>query len=141
MTRTFVVLCALAVGASADVALSANGSIPLPHARPEGATVPAQVDQARANWTLAIVDHLRAQTSYPELARLFGSEGVVLLYFVIDRKGAVHDLRVLRSSGNLLLDGRSLRLLREAQPLPPPPGELPGDRFPITLPLRYRLQP
>jgi hypothetical protein len=42
MTRTLVLLCALAVGASADTALSANGSIPLPRERPDGVTTQAQ---------------------------------------------------------------------------------------------------
>jgi TonB family protein len=143
MTRTLAVLCALALGASADAALSANDSIPLPRARSDGigTTVPPQAqDSAMANWTAELVAHIRAQTSYPELARRFGSEGVVLLYFVLDRKGDLHGVRVLRSSGSLLLDGRSVRLLYQAQPFPAPPDELAGESFRLTLPLRYRLE-
>jgi periplasmic protein TonB len=143
MTRTLLVLCALAVGASADAALSAKGSIPLPRGRPDGigATVPTQAQaSAQANWTAALVAHIRAQTGYPALARALGSEGEVQLYFVVDRKGAVDDVRISRSSGSLLLDGRSLRLLYAAQPFPLPPDELAGDRFPFTLPIPYRLQ-
>jgi TonB family protein len=142
MTRTLVLLCALAVGASADAALSANGSIPLPRERPDeiGTTVQTQAQaSAQANWIAALVAHIRAQTSYPELARLFGSEGVVQVHFVIDRKGELHGARVLRSSGSLLLDGRSVRLLYEAQPFPPPPDELVGENFEFTVPPRYRL--
>jgi TonB family protein len=146
MTRILVLLCALVVGASANPALSANGNIPSPRPRPDriGTTVPIQADQARANWVLALVDHIRAQTSYPELARLFGSEGRVLVHFVLDRKGAVHDVRIVQSSGSLLLDGRSVQLLYQAQPFPPPPdelaGELAGDQFEFIVPLRYCLQ-
>jgi TonB family protein len=136
MTRTVVLLCALAVGASADTALSAN-NIPSPRPRPDGVT--AQADQAQANWTLALVDHLRARTSYPELARLFRSEGAVRVHFVLDRKGAVSDVRVVQSSGSLLLDGRSVQLVYAAQPFPLPPAELAGDQFEFIVPLRYRL--
>jgi TonB family protein len=142
MTRTFVLLCALAVGASADVALSANGNIPSPRPRPDGmgATVQTRAQAlALANWSAALVAHLRARTSYPELARLSRSEGVVQLFVVIDRQGAVRDARVVRSSGSLLLDGGSVRLLYEAQPFPLPPDELAGDSFEFTIPVRYRL--
>ena len=147
--RTFATVIALYGGA--DAALSTSGSIPLPHARPDGigATVPTQCyphclagsaqASAQANWVAAIVAHLRARADYWKLARLLGYEGVVILSFVIDRNGAVHDVRIARRSGSLLLDGRSLRLLYEAQPFPLPPAELVGDRFPFVLPLRYCL--
>ena len=48
MTRTLAVLCALALGASADAALSANDSIPLPRARSDGigTTVPPQAQDS-----------------------------------------------------------------------------------------------
>lgn len=64
-----------------------------------------------------------------------------MVSFVIDRQGAVHDVRIARRSGSLLLDGRSVQLVYQAQPLPPPPDELLGDRdrIPVTLPIRYRL--
>jgi TonB family protein len=140
MTRTLVLLCALAVGASADAALSANGSIPLPRARPDGATVQtqAQASPLMMNWGLALREHMRAQADYPALAQLFRSQGVVYLHFAINRQGAVRDARIVYSSGSRLLDDRTMRLLYQAQPFPRPPDELAGDSFDFTIPVRYR---
>ena len=141
MIRTLVLLCTLVVSASADAALSANGNIPSPRARPAGigATVEAQAS-ALASWGLALREHMRAQADYPALAQLFRSEGVVQLFFVIDRQGAVRDARVVRSSGSRLLDDRTMRLLYQAQPFPLPPDELAGDSFDFTIPVRYCLE-
>jgi TonB family protein len=143
MTRTLAVLCALAVGASADAALSANDSIPLPRARSDGigttASTQAQAS-ALANWGMALRAHMVAQSDYPALARLFKFEGVVQLSFVIDRQGAVRAAEIARSSGSRMLDGRTLRLLYQAQPFPPPPDELVGESFSFTIPVRYRLE-
>jgi TonB family protein len=141
MTRTLAVLCALALGASADAALSANDSIPLPRARPDGIGTTAEARaSALASWGLALRDHMRAQADYPALARLFKFEGVVQLSFVIDRQGAVRAAQIARGSGSRLLDGRTLRLLYQAQPFPPPPDELVGESFSFTIPVRYCLE-
>jgi TonB family protein len=91
-------------------------------------------------WGLALREHMRTQTDYPALAQLFRSEGVVQLHFAIDRQGAVRDARIVRSSGSRLLDDRTMRLLYQAQPFPPPPDELAGDSFEFTIPIRYCLE-
>jgi periplasmic protein TonB len=94
---------------------------------------------ALLHWRAALVAHLQSHVDYPKLAQTLGSEGRALLSFVVDRKGELHNVRVVNSSGSMLLDGASLRMLYQAQPVPPPPLELAGDRFPIIVPLRYRL--
>lgn len=91
------------------------------------------------DWKAALSARIRAGTSYPELARLMRSEGVVLIGFTVDRAGAVHNVRIVRSSGSLLLDGRTVRVIYAAQPLPPPPAFLAGANFRFVLPIRYSL--
>jgi protein TonB len=105
----------------------------------EAGSVSTVEQGAMLHWRAALVAHLQSHLDYPKLAQSLGSEGRAMLSFVVDRKGALHDVRIVNGSGSMLLDGASLRMLYQAQPFPPPPRELAGDRFPITVPLRYRL--
>jgi protein TonB len=41
---------------------------------------------------------------YPEKARRFGWEGKVILYFIINEKGLVRDVKIVKSSGVQILD-------------------------------------
>jgi len=54
--------------------------------------------------------------------------------------GRVIDSRVVRSSGASALDEEALALLRRAQPFPPPPPELSGQRVDLTVPIRFNLK-
>ena len=92
---------------------------------------------AVATWKAALIEKLHSHVAYPEQAKTLGSEGLVLVTFTVDRQGAVHDARVIQSSGSSLLDDNALRTVSEAGPFPPPPSDLIGDRFSFTVPLRY----
>lgn len=92
---------------------------------------------AVAAWKAALIEQIHSHIVYSELARTLGSEGLVLVTFAVDRQGAVHDARVVKSSGSRLLDDNALQTVSEAGPFPPPPPDLIGDRFSFTLPLRY----
>jgi TonB family protein len=93
---------------------------------------------AVATWKAALIEKLRSHIAYPEQAKTLGTEGlVVLVTFTVDRQGAVHDTRVIQSSGSSLLDDNALRTVSQAGPFPPPPPDLIGDRFSFTAPLRY----
>ena len=48
--------------------------------------------------------------------------------------------RLERSSGFPLLDEEVLALIQRAQPLPPPPAEVAGDRFELLVPVAFSIQ-
>jgi protein TonB len=47
----------------------------------------------------AMIRFIRENIQYPELAYSHGHEGTVLLEFIVDRKGAVDQIKVLKSIG------------------------------------------
>lgn len=90
---------------------------------------------AMPNWTSQLVAALERQKRYPSEAR--GDQGTAQLAFNVDRHGGVHNARITRSSGSSVLDREALALVQRAQPLPPPPPEVPGAQIPIVVPIRY----
>lgn len=64
--------------------------------------------------------------------------GIVTVHFVLDRMGAVHDIRLIRSSGSRALDLAALNQIRNTQPFPrPQPGTAWRTR-PFTVHIDYR---
>jgi len=92
---------------------------------------------ALPSWRSALVAQIERYKRYPEEARSRGDQGVAQVAFSVDRNGGVHDARVVHSSGSSLLDRDALAWVARAQPLPPPPPELPGARVSVVVPLRY----
>jgi periplasmic protein TonB len=90
---------------------------------------------AAPNWKTQLVAALERQKRYPSEAH--GDQGTAQLAFNVDRQGNVHNARVTRSSGSSVLDHEALALVQRAQPLPPPPPEVPGAQIPIVVPIRY----
>lgn len=92
------------------------------------------------NWKSRLVARLERYKRYPDAALRRGEHGVAELAFEVDRRGGVHHVRILRSSGSSLLDHATLALARRAAPLPPPPAALSGRRIPIVVPIRYNIR-
>jgi periplasmic protein TonB len=90
---------------------------------------------ALPNWKSQLVAKLERSKRYPSEAR--GDQGTAQLAFNVDRQGGVHNARITRSSGSSVLDHEALALVQRAQPLPPPPPEVPGAQIPIVVPIRY----
>ena len=90
---------------------------------------------ALPNWKTALVAKLERSKRYPSEGR--GDQGTAQLAFSVDRQGNVHNARITRSSGSSVLDHETLALVQRAQPLPPPPPEVPGAQIPIVVPIRY----
>ena len=91
-------------------------------------------------WKSLLVSQLERSKRYPSEARARGEQGVAQLAFSVDRHGGVHDARIVRSSGSELLDRETLAMVERAQPLPPPPPELPGTQIAIVVPIRYNIR-
>ena len=91
-------------------------------------------------WKPQIVALLDRNKRYPESAQARREQGVVQIFFSLDRNGRLIESRVLRSSGSSLLDEEALALLLRAEPFPAPPRELPGDKVNLTVPIRFNLE-
>ena len=92
------------------------------------------------SWKSLLVSQLERSKRYPTEARVRGEQGVAQLAFNVDRHGGVHDARIVHSSGSELLDRETLVMVQRAQPLPPPPPELPGTQIEIVVPIRYNIR-
>jgi protein TonB len=92
------------------------------------------------SWQRQVVTLLERNKRYPPAARSRRQQGVAQLFFTLDRHGHVTESRVLRSSGATTLDQEALALLHRAQPFPPPPPELTGERVGVTVPIRFNLK-
>jgi len=95
---------------------------------------------ALPNWKSLLVATLERHKRYPPEAQSHGDHGVAQLAFSIDRHGGVHNARIVRSSGSSVLDQATLSLVERAQPLPPPPPEVPGAQIAISVPVRYNIR-
>lgn len=95
---------------------------------------------AVANWQSRLLARLERYKRYPDEAQSRGEHGIARLAFSVDRRGGVHGVRILRSSGSALLDRAAVALPRRAAPLPPPPAGLGGRRIPIVVPIRYSIR-
>jgi len=86
----------------------------------------------------AVQRHLqRLIRDYPGLARHHTS-GTVEVTFRVARDGTVLTAEVHRSSGYSFLDKAGLDIIYRASPMPALPASLPGEAWPIVIPIRFR---
>jgi periplasmic protein TonB len=109
-------------------------------AAPAQGQITRNTSNAVPTWKTQVVALLERNKRYPESAQSRRQQGVAQVFFSLDRQGRVIDSRVVRSSGASALDEEALALLRRAQPFPPPPSELPGQRVDLTVPIRFNLK-
>jgi protein TonB len=86
-------------------------------------------------WKRQIVGLLERNKRYPSSAR--GEQGTAQLAFSLDRQGRVLNTRIIKSSGYSVLDQEALEWVKRAQPFPPPPAEMPGDKIDLSVPYRF----
>jgi protein TonB len=72
---------------------------------------------------------------YPPVARTMGWKGVVTVSFVVLENGTAENIRVVKSSGNGVLDRNVVRTIQEIQPFPKPPG-----KAELIIPITFRLE-
>jgi len=111
----------------------------LPAAPMQGRPTPNR-SSAVPTWKTEILALLERNKRYPEAAQSRHQQGTAQVFFSLDRQGRVIDSRVVRSSGASALDEEALTLLRRAQPFPPPPPELSGQRVDLSVPIRFNLK-
>ncbi|MBU0485376.1 MAG: energy transducer TonB [Proteobacteria bacterium] len=81
-----------------------------------------------------IKDNIQKGISYPRLAREMGWQGKVIVSFMVDQDGLVHDLRIIKSSGFAALDKNAIATIKKAAPFPCPPV-----KAELVVPVIYRL--
>ena len=102
---------------------------------------PNPINSAAAeSWDMQIFAQLKRNLRYPPKAQARGEKGVVRISFSLDRHGRLIDSRILSSSGVAQLDEEALALLRRAQPFPPPPADVPGERINRDAPISFTLK-
>lgn len=91
-------------------------------------------------WQSAVLARIEQFKRYPNLAEFRHQQGVVYLRFTMDRQGQVLSAQIAKSSGYDSLDDAALALIHRAEPLPPPPAEVPGETLALTVPVQYFLK-
>lgn len=92
---------------------------------------------AETDYAALVLAWLEKHKEYPPRARMRREEGIVVLYFVIDRQGGVLESRVEESSGRALLDRAALDMLERASPLPALPEDMPQARLEMLVPVQF----
>jgi len=90
---------------------------------------------AEQSWNRQIAAVLRRVLRYPPNAR--GQTGKVMISIVLDRQGRVIESRILKPSGVAVLDEEALAIAQRAQPFPPPPAEVSGERIKRDVPVNF----
>lgn len=86
-----------------------------------------------ATWKSSVNAHLiRHKGGNPN-----GARGTAVVAFTINRSGGVVSSRLVRSSGDPVLDARAVSTPRNASPVPPPPPDVAGSTIELALPIRY----
>ncbi|MGB5949666.1 MAG: energy transducer TonB [Parvibaculum sp.] len=103
--------------------------------RPAGPSA-AQI-AAKQNYISHLFGHLERYKRYPAAARRRHQEGTVHLRFAMNARGYVTSARIEKGSGFSALDREVIEMIRRAEPLPPPPPEMPSE---YVLPLTFVLK-
>lgn len=107
---------------------------------PTPAAPPAPPSNAVPTWQGALRAHLEKHKRYPSSAQARRQEGVVYVRFAMNREGMVLWSKLERGSGTARLDDEAVELVSRAQPLPPPPADVPGDAVEIVAPVQFFLR-
>jgi protein TonB len=91
------------------------------------------------SWHRKIAEEIERHKRYPSAARARREFGKTQLGFTMDRQGIILASRIVRSSGYPSLDQEAIATVLRAQPLPPPPNNLPGTTFDFIVPIQFKI--
>jgi periplasmic protein TonB len=105
-----------------DLLPSVTWSAPEPNRKNGPKPIPLNTSEPRyITYFGSIQRSIDAHWQYPELALQYGLQGRVVIEFTILSNGRIESVRLVRSSGSMLLDEEALRAIRAAAPFPPIP--------------------
>lgn len=91
-------------------------------------------------WQQTIIYHISQHQYYPRKARKNRIQGSVIVKLLLDNKGSLINITILKSSHTPSLDEATVEMLKKASPYPQPPKELLKDNtLMVTLPIVYKL--
>lgn len=90
-----------------------------------------------STWESRLLGALNKHKRFPREAQARRQQGAPYIRFVIDRQGKVLSSVLERSSGHRALDAEAVALPRRAQPLPPPPDDVPGATVELVVPVEF----
>jgi periplasmic protein TonB len=102
--------------------------------------VPTPPSNAVPTWQGRLLGRLEQFKHYPQDAQYRREQGVAYLRFSMDRTGRVLSANIGKSSGHSELDQETLALIFRAEPLPPPPPEVPGNPIELVVPVQFLLK-
>jgi TonB family protein len=76
---------------------------------------------------------------YPEEAIQIGQQGDVIISFVLNSKGELMDIVIIKGSGSRSLDKATITAIRQANPFGPLPEDISNEPLKITGHFRYVL--
>ena len=82
-----------------------------------------------------IRDLILKNITYPPVAKKIGWQGKVLVSFIIMEDGRATNIKIVKSSGHVVLDRNVLETIRDVQPFPKPPV-----RAELFIPVNYVLK-
>jgi protein TonB len=88
----------------------------------------------------ALAAHLIKHKRYPNRSRKNNEEGLVTVYFIVNKTGLISDLKIIKSSGYSRLDNAVLKMVRQAVPLPQFPEDWDKSTLPISIPIEFKLE-
>ncbi len=107
-----------------------------PAAAPPAGPTAAEI-AAKQTYLSLLSAHLERFKRYPYAARKRHQTGMSYLAFTMDRQGHVLAAHIARSSGHEMLDDEVMSMIRRAEPLPPPPPEVPDN---LVVPMSFTLK-
>ena len=88
----------------------------------------------------ALMDFLRENMKYPRISRDSGSQGRVLVRFIVHSDGSIQDVEVAESSGDIYLDKEAVRVVGMMPKWIPGREEGKPVRVKFVLPVNFRLE-
>lgn len=89
---------------------------------------------------MSIVEKVEKVWRYPDEAIKKGMQGALVVTFIINKDGAVKDLKLERSSGFGVLDEEAMRAVKTAAPFKPLPGNIGVVEFPVRFTFYYEIR-
>ena len=95
----------------------------------------ASAQRAQLAWRRELVAHIERQKR--AMANAIRAADVVVR-FTIDHRGRLLSLDIAKGSGDARYDQAALDIVRRADPMPPPPPDLPGQNLNFRIPISFR---
>lgn len=124
---------------SQEASLQTNNEVEKPEAKAEEAMSFVTDRKVAVSYLDRLKTKIFLMWKYPEEAIAIGQQGDVSISFVLNSKGELMDIGVLKGSGSRILDKATITAVRQANPFGPLPEDISNEPLKITGHFRYVL--